>query len=184
MTTTNLFWRPVFKEGAFTANDPAVRRFAVKKTCEAIDLGAELGAEVYVMWGGREGVEADAAKDVRVALDRYKEAVDLCCAHIRDRVSACVSPSNRSPTSPAATSCFPPSATRSRSWRARVARHGGPESRVRPRDDERTVVLIMPSRRRSGTTSCSTSTSTRSGSASSTRTSGSAPRVSATRSTS
>jgi len=57
----------------------------VRKTLDAIDLGAELGAEVYVMWGGREGVEADAAKDVRLALDRYKEAVDLCCEHIRDR---------------------------------------------------------------------------------------------------
>ncbi|GMU77608.1 MAG: xylose isomerase [Acidimicrobiia bacterium] len=85
MATTNLFSRPIFKEGAFTANDPQVRRFAVKKTCEAIDLGAELGAEVYVMWGGREGVEAEAAKDVERALDRYKEAVDLCCEHIRDR---------------------------------------------------------------------------------------------------
>jgi len=85
MATANLFSRPVFKEGAFTANDPGVRRFAVRKTLEAIDLGAELGAEVYVMWGGREGVEADAAKDVRLALDRYKEAVDLCCAHIREK---------------------------------------------------------------------------------------------------
>src|SRR4051794_15095604 len=85
MATTNLFSRPVFKEGAFTANDPDVRRLAVQKTCDAIDLGAELGAEVYVMWGGREGVEADAAKDVRAALDRYKEAVDLCCEHIRER---------------------------------------------------------------------------------------------------
>ena len=66
MATTNLFWRPIFKEGAFTANDPIIRRFAVRKTCEAMDLGAELGAEVHVMWGGREGVEADAAKDVRV----------------------------------------------------------------------------------------------------------------------
>src|SRR5687768_10333016 len=85
MATTNLFSRPVFKDGAFTANDPDVRRFAVKKTCEAIDLGAELGAEVYVMWGGREGVEADAAKDVRAALDRYAEAVNLCCEHVRER---------------------------------------------------------------------------------------------------
>jgi xylose isomerase len=85
MTTTNLFWRPIFKEGAFTANDPIIRRFAVRKTCEAMDLGAELGAEVHVMWGGREGVEADAAKDVRSALDRYKEAVDLCCEHIRNK---------------------------------------------------------------------------------------------------
>lgn len=85
MATTNLFSRPVFKEGAFTANDPAVRRFAVRKTLDAIDLGAELGAWVYVMWGGREGVEAEAAKDPRLALDRYKEAVDLCCQHIRQR---------------------------------------------------------------------------------------------------
>jgi xylose isomerase len=85
MATTNLFSRPVFREGAFTANDPGVRRFAVAKTLDAIELGAELGATVYVMWGGREGVEADAAKDVRLALDRYAEAVDLCCAHVRDQ---------------------------------------------------------------------------------------------------
>jgi xylose isomerase len=85
MATTNLFSRPIFKEGAFTANDPEVRRFAVRKTCEAMELGASLGAEVYVMWGGREGVEADAAKDIQLALERYKEAVDLCCEHIRDR---------------------------------------------------------------------------------------------------
>lgn len=85
MATTNLFSRPVFKEGALTANDPDVRRFAVRKTLDAIDLGAELGAGVFVLWGGREGVEADAAKDVGHALDRYKEGVDLLCEHIRER---------------------------------------------------------------------------------------------------
>ncbi|MGO8860577.1 MAG: xylose isomerase [Acidimicrobiales bacterium] len=85
MATTNLFSRPIFKEGAFTANDPDVRRFALKKAFAAMDLGAELGAEVFVLWGGREGVEADAAKNVRAALDRYKEAVDLCCEYIRGR---------------------------------------------------------------------------------------------------
>lgn len=85
MATTNLFWRPVFKEGAFTANNREVRRFAVRKALAAIDLGAELGADVFVLWGGREGVETDAAKDIRTALDRYKEAVDLCCEHILDR---------------------------------------------------------------------------------------------------
>src|ERR1700722_4375849 len=83
MVTTNLFWRPVFKEGAFTANDVAVRRFAVKKACKAMELGAELGAETFVLWGGREGIEADAEKDTQVALDPSKEAVDLCCEHIR-----------------------------------------------------------------------------------------------------
>jgi xylose isomerase len=85
MATTNLFSQPVFKEGAFTANDPAVRRYAVAKTFEAIDLGAELGAETYVMWGGREGLECEAAKATRAALDRYAEAINLCCAHIRER---------------------------------------------------------------------------------------------------
>jgi xylose isomerase len=62
-----------------------VRRLAVQKTCDAIDRGAELGAEVYVLWGGREGVEAEAAKDVGAALDRYAEAVNLCCQHVRER---------------------------------------------------------------------------------------------------
>jgi len=85
MATTNLFSHPVFKEGAFTANDPAVRRYAVAKTLDAIELGIELGASVYVMWGGREGCEADAAKEVRGALDRYAEAVNICCAHVRER---------------------------------------------------------------------------------------------------
>jgi xylose isomerase len=85
MATTNLFSNPVFKEGAFTANDPDVRRFAIRKTFEAIDLGVELGAVTYVLWGGREGCEADAAKDIRAALDRYKEAIDLCCAYVRQR---------------------------------------------------------------------------------------------------
>ena len=85
MATTNLFSRPVFKEGAFTANDPAVRRLALRKTFEAIDLGVELGATIYVMWGGREGIEAEAAKDIGAALDRYAEAVNLCCAYARER---------------------------------------------------------------------------------------------------
>ncbi|CAN5848337.1 xylose isomerase [soil metagenome] len=82
MATTNLFHRPVFKEGAFTANDPDVRRLAVAKTMDAIDLGVELGAAVYVLWGGREGCEVDAAKPVQTALDRYAEAVDLLCDYV------------------------------------------------------------------------------------------------------
>ena len=85
MATTNLFSQPVFRDGAFTANDPQVRRYAVKKTMDSIDIGAELGASVYVMWGGREGMECEASKDVQAALDRYKEAVDLCCAYVRER---------------------------------------------------------------------------------------------------
>ena len=85
MATTNLFSQPVFKEGAFTANDPRVRRYAIKKTMESIDMGASLGAEIYVMWGGREGTEVEAAKDTRAALDRYKEACDILAAYVLDR---------------------------------------------------------------------------------------------------
>ncbi|MFI9227788.1 xylose isomerase [Streptomyces rimosus] len=77
MATTNLFTHPVFKDGAFTANDRDVRRYALRKTLRNIDLATELGARTYVAWGGREGAESGAAKDVRAALDRMKEAFDL-----------------------------------------------------------------------------------------------------------
>ena len=76
MVTTNLFTHPVFKDGGFTSNDRSVRRFALRKVARNIDLAAQLGARTYVMWGGREGSEYDSAKDVRAALDRYREAVD------------------------------------------------------------------------------------------------------------
>ena len=82
MATTNLFFHPVFKEGAFTANDREVRRYALRKTLDAIDFGAEFGANVYVMWGGREGTDTDAAKDITSALDRYAEAINACCAYV------------------------------------------------------------------------------------------------------
>jgi xylose isomerase len=82
--TTNLFSHPVFKEGAFTANDREVRRFALAKVMRNLDLAAELGAAVYVCWGGREGAESGASKDVRSALARYKEALDVLCAYVLD----------------------------------------------------------------------------------------------------
>ena len=83
--TTNLFTHPVFKDGRFTANDRDVRRFALRKVMRNIDLAAELGAEVYVCWGGREGAESGAAKDVATALDRYREAFNLLGEFVHDR---------------------------------------------------------------------------------------------------
>jgi xylose isomerase len=77
MATTNLFGHPVFKDGAFTSNDRKVRRAAIGKAMTSIDLGAELGAELYVFWGGREGTEASVAKDPRDALERYREAINV-----------------------------------------------------------------------------------------------------------
>ena len=81
MATTNLFGHPAFKDGAFTSNDRDVRRAAIGKAMTSIDLGAELGAEVYVFWGGREGTEAGVAKDPRDALERYREAIDVLCEY-------------------------------------------------------------------------------------------------------
>jgi xylose isomerase len=85
MVTTNLFTHPVFKEGAFTANDRDVRRFALRKVLRNLDLAAELGAQTYVFWGGREGSEVDVAKDHRAALDRFREAIDLLASYVKEQ---------------------------------------------------------------------------------------------------
>jgi xylose isomerase len=85
MVTTNLFTHPVFKDGGFTSNDRSVRRYALRKVLRNVDLAAELGARTFVMWGGREGAEYDLAKDIRAALDRYREAVDLLCQYVVDQ---------------------------------------------------------------------------------------------------
>jgi len=85
MITTNLFSAPVFKDGGFTSNDRSVRRYALRKVLRNLDLAAELGAQTFVMWGGREGAEYDAAKDIRSALARYKEAVDLLSRYVLDK---------------------------------------------------------------------------------------------------
>jgi xylose isomerase len=85
MVTTNLFTHPVFRDGGFTSNDREVRRFALRKVIRQIELGVELGADTLVLWGGREGSETDAAKDVRAALDRYREAMNLLTQYVIDR---------------------------------------------------------------------------------------------------
>ena len=85
MATTNLFSEPAFKDGAFTANDPKVRAYALQKTMNAIDLGAELGAQVFVFWGGREGTETDASKDPVTAIKRTREAMNFFCEYVLDQ---------------------------------------------------------------------------------------------------
>ena len=85
MMTTNLFTHPVFKDGAFTSNDRAVRRFAIRKVVRNLDLAAELGASTYVFWGGREGAEVDSGKDIAAALDRYREAIDTLAAYVKEQ---------------------------------------------------------------------------------------------------
>src|SRR5881296_1892346 len=83
MATTNLFSDPAFRDGAFTSHDPRVRAYALQKTLAGIDLGVELGATTYVCWGGREGVETNAAKDPRTALGWYRDAINYLCEYVR-----------------------------------------------------------------------------------------------------
>ena len=85
MLTTNLFSHPIFKDGAFTSNDRAVRRFALAKALRNLDLAAELGAETFVLWGGREGAESGGGKDLAAALDRYREALNILTGYVRER---------------------------------------------------------------------------------------------------
>jgi xylose isomerase len=85
MATTDLFRSPIFKDGAFTANDPKVRAYALQKTMNAIDLGVELGAKIYVFWGGREGTETDAAKDPITSIKRSREAMNFLCEYVLDK---------------------------------------------------------------------------------------------------
>jgi len=82
MATTNLFFDPVFRDGAFTSNDAQVRQYALQKTMNAIDLGAEMGAKIYVFWGGREGVETDAAKTPLTAIKRSRDAMNFLCEYV------------------------------------------------------------------------------------------------------
>jgi xylose isomerase len=85
MVTTNLFSAPVFKDGGFTSNDRAVRRFALRKALRQLDLAAELGAKTFVMWGGREGAEYDHSKDIRAAIERYRESVNMLAQYVTDK---------------------------------------------------------------------------------------------------
>lgn len=85
MATTNLFGDPIFKDGAFTSNDPKVRKYALQKTMLNMDLGAELGAKVYVFWGGREGIESDATKDPMDSLARFRDALNFLCEYSKSQ---------------------------------------------------------------------------------------------------
>jgi len=85
MATVNLFYEPVFRDGAFTANDASVRAFALQKTMQAMDIGAELGAQIFVLWGGREGTETDACRRPDEAIKRFREALNYLCEYSIDQ---------------------------------------------------------------------------------------------------
>ncbi len=85
MVTTNTFTEPVFKDGGFTNNNREIRRYGLRKVIRQVDLAAELGAETFVMWGGREGHEYEGSKDIKAALDRYAEGIDTVAAYIKEK---------------------------------------------------------------------------------------------------
>jgi xylose isomerase len=85
MATVSLFFHPVFRDGAFTANDPSVRAYAIAKTMRAMDLGAELGAKIFVLWGGREGTETDGCRRADVAVKRLRDAIDYLCEYSKEQ---------------------------------------------------------------------------------------------------
>ena len=182
MATSNLFGQPAFKDGAFTSNDRRVRRAAIGKAMLAIDLGAELGAEVFVFWGGREGTETGVAKDPRDALERYREAVDVLCDYSVGQgydLRFAIEPKPNEPRG----DIFLPTVGHALHFISTLAR---PEMvGVNPEVAHETMAGLSfqhASARRCGRASCSTSTSTGSGSAATTRTSASAPRTSRRRS--
>ena len=179
MATTNLAYHPAFKDGAFTANDPAVRRFAIAKAMRAIDLGAELGAEIYVFWGGREGSETHASKPAQDALERYREAIDFLCGYVKDRGYPMRFALEPKPNEPRG-DLFLPTVGHALHFISRLERPAR-WSASTPRSPTRRWPACRSctrSARRCGRESCSTSTSTRSGSAATTRTSGSGRRTS------
>ena len=183
MATTNLFGHAAFKDGAFTSNDRRVRRAAIGKAMNFIDVAAELGAEVYVFWGGREGTEAGVAKDPRDALDRYREAIDVLGDYVVDNrydLKFAIEPKPNEPRG----DIFLPTVGHALHFvvDAQAPRDGRREPRGRARDDGRAELPPRRRARRCGPTSSSTSTSTRSGSGATTRTSASVRRTSRRRS--
>ncbi|MSR74919.1 MAG: xylose isomerase [Planctomycetes bacterium] len=107
MTTCNLFSHPIFKDGAFTSNDPAVRAFAVRKCMDALDLAHDLGSSVFVFWGGREGTEADACRSPIVAVRHMREALNFLCGYVKERRYDIVFALEAKPNEPRSDTYFP-----------------------------------------------------------------------------
>ena len=86
MATCNLFSHPIFRDGAFTSPDPKIRRYAIQKVSNALDIGADrLKAPIFVLWGGREGAETDAGKDAVESFKRYREGLNYLTHYAKDR---------------------------------------------------------------------------------------------------
>ena len=178
MATTNLFTQPVFKDGAFTSNDPKVRAFALQKVMASMDLGAELGAKIYVFWGGREGAEVDAAKDPVTATKRFRDALNFLSEYNLSQNYGYKFALEAKPNEPRGDIYLPTTGA----MLGFIATLAHPEMvGVNPEFAHETMAGLSasstPSRRRWRRASCSTSTSTARSRAATTRTSGSARRT-------
>ena len=85
MATTNLFSDAAFKDGAFTNANAQIRAYAIQKAMNSMDLGAELGAETYVFWGGREGAEVDAGGNALDAIAHMREAFNFLANYSQEQ---------------------------------------------------------------------------------------------------
>lgn len=79
---SDMFTDPVFADGGFVSNDPRVRAQAVERYTAAIEIGRELGAPLFNIWGGRDGAEVDAGRSPLDALKRLREGFNALVAYL------------------------------------------------------------------------------------------------------
>ena len=79
--STGLFDHPVFADGALTAGDRDIRRYALRQLMRGIDVAAELGAPVFVLSTARERVRTPGARNLAAAHDRLREGLDVLCTY-------------------------------------------------------------------------------------------------------
>ncbi len=159
MATVTLFFDPAFRDGAFTANDPAVRAYAIQKTMRAMDIGAELGAKIFVLWGGREGTETDACRRADDAVKRLRDAIDYLCEYSIDKKYGYKFAMEAKPNEPRG-DIYMATTGNYLGLIPTLAHpeHGRRQSRGRARARWPASTSCTPSRRRGKPASCSTST--------------------------
>ena len=72
-----LWEHPMTLDGAYTANDPKARAYAIDRSKKAADIAKELDTDLMVLWLAREGTYMREAKDVVRATQQLLEAVNL-----------------------------------------------------------------------------------------------------------
>ena len=85
MYTPSFFADPIFKDGAMTSNDPAIRAKGLENAKLAVDTTLVLGARTMVFWNGREGFDFVLAKNGRDAFKRLVEGFNAVGHYAREK---------------------------------------------------------------------------------------------------